>query len=158
MTVPVTVVKLLVALYTPTSSPLAASKINSPAMDIVRFEPEYARVIVLVPPLFCPCKVKVLPDSIKLPLLSIVIVRADPLAVRVTDAPFEIAKLLIVIEPVLTLILALMSITTSWAEVGTWFSDQFAGVFQLLLEEPSQVFVCPIATFPIRSRAVARAD
>lgn len=37
---------------------------------------------------------------------------------------------------------ALILITTSCAEVGIVFNDQLEEVFQLLFEDPSQMFVC----------------
>jgi hypothetical protein len=90
--------------------------------------------IILLSALPVPPFITTAPDTVRLCPALIVIV-------------FELPPLLIVkvlqTAAVLTVTLKLFGITTSCALVGTRFNDQFAAVFQLLLEEPSHVLVCP---------------
>lgn len=94
LNVPVTVVILLAALYM-VPSPTAV-KMKEPAMAMVRFDPVKTRLIERVPPPVDPCNVKILPDPIEFPLLSIVRVLAFPEDVNETFAELLIVKVLIV--------------------------------------------------------------
>jgi hypothetical protein len=126
---------LLVALYI-VPSPTAV-KVRLPAISIVRLEPVNTILIDLVPVPVDPCNTSELPEPIELEVLSIVITLPPPEEVNDTLVLLLIVRLLIV-RLTSTKMLALIFITTSWALVGTAFSDQFAAVFQLLLEDPSQ--------------------
>jgi hypothetical protein len=127
--VPVTVVKLFVALYSDPST--TAVNFNVPAIDIVMLVPEKAMVIDLVPVPDEPCSVKVLPLPIELPVLSIVMILPPPEAVKETVAePLIVRLLIVIVGPTSTKIAAFVLISTSCAEVGTKFKLQFAALFQ----------------------------
>jgi hypothetical protein len=83
-----------------------------------------------------PAFIVIAPETVNefVPLIVTVFAVTPPFIVKVLHT----AAVFTVIVPVIPL-----GITTSCAEVGTKFNDQFAAVFQLLLEDPFQVLVCP---------------
>ena len=91
-------------------------------------------------------RVRALPASTMLPVLSIVSVLAPTVEVMDTTAELLIVKLLIVAE-VLKSMAASISMTTSCAFVGTALNDQLPAVDQALSPAvPVQVLVvCPSA-------------
>ncbi len=100
-----------------------------------------------------PLIVRLLPAPIELPVSSMVIVLEEPEAVNDTVAEFDMVSELIVRPGVLRSIVALISMTTSWALVGTALRDQLAALFQLLSEDPSQVLVvCAWSSFQESSK------
>ena len=90
--------------------------------------------IILLSPLPVPPLIITVPDTVRLCPVLIVIVLSFP--------PLLIVKVLQT-AAVLTVTLKLFGMTTSCALVGTKFNDQFAAVFQSVLDEPPQVFIYP---------------
>lgn len=109
-----------------------------PAISMTRLVPLNARFIFKDPD---PLSVRLLPEPMELGVSSIVRVLLLPEAVNVTTAELEMVRVLIVKVGVLRSMVALISITTSCALVGTRLRDQLEAVPQLLSVEPSQVFV-----------------
>jgi hypothetical protein len=93
---------------------------------------------ILLSPLPVPAPIETPLVTVKLfvPLIDTVFAVPPPFIVKL----LQTAAVFTVIVEVMPL-----GITTLCAAVGTKFKDQFAAVFQLLLDEPSQVLVCPNA-------------